>query len=425
MIDYYLSYYFGGAIMQQILIKDLISRFDQELVKLKYKKGTLKSYRIFWNQLSKYFDQKQQTFYSEKLSYAFLKEHYNLTGNEPNRLLTRNEQNNRQMLRKLIFFHNHGTVGRMNGIPEKKIYSKGYLELLRNFVIYNKKHDYAKSTCQNLQRTAINFLRFLENKAIKNIVEITSKIIFEYLNSLKNNYCCRSVGNILTSLRSFLKFLHEQDYNDQNLSDVLPHQRMQISSTVPIVWPREAVLKLLNTIDRGNPCGKRDYAIFLLVALLGIRGSDVRLLKLENLNWSKNTIEFVQSKTSKRIKLPLLKDIGWATIDYLKNGRPKVESPYLFLRHIAPHDKLKDGNCFYHIIKRCIKISGIIPPSRKNIGMHSLRRSLASTLLKNHAPLQIISDILGHTNTESTSVYLKTDVDMLRECVLSDPEVTQ
>ena len=411
--------------MQQIFLKDLVKRFDQELIKLNYKKSSLKNYRIFWKQLSKYFDQHQQIVFSEQLAYDFLKERYNLAGNEPNQELSRNKQAIRQMVKKLIFFNNHGTVGRMNGIVEKEIYNKEYLEILRNYTIFCKKHEYAKATCKNLKRCAIDFLRFIENKSIKNSLKITSKIIFKYINSLKDNYCYRSVGNILTNLRSFLTFLYEQDYHDKNLTDILPHQKVQIGSAENTVWPKESVLKLLNSIDRGNPCGKRDYAIFLLVTLLGIRGGDIRLLKLENINWNKNIIEFIQSKTSQRIRLPLLKDIGWAIIEYLKHGRPKIESPYLFLRHIAPQDKLKDGNCFYHIIKRCIKISGIIPPSKKNIGMHSLRHSLASTLLGNQAPLQIISDILGHTNTESTSVYLKTDLDILRGCALTVPEVTQ
>jgi integrase/recombinase XerD len=409
--------------MQQILLKDLISRFDQELIKLNYKQNSLKSYRIFWKQLLKFFTQQKQTLFSEELAYTFLKERYNITGNESNQYLSRNKQHVRQMVRKLIFFHKHGIVGRMNGVPESKIKNKQYLEILKNYITDCSKREYSNTTCKNLKRSAIDLFHFLETNAIHKSKSITSKIILDYINSLKDIYCYRSMGNLLTNLRSFFNYLYEKNYHDQNLVDVLPRQKVQFSGSNPTVWPRESVLKLLNTIDRGNPCGKRDYAIFLLVTLLGIRAGDIRNLKLENLNWNNNTIEFVQSKTSRKIRLPLLKDIGWAIIDYFKNGRPKVESPYVFLKHIAPYDRLKEGNRFYHIIKRCIKISGIIPPSQKNIGMHSLRRSLASSLLGNHTPLQIISDILGHTNTESTSVYLKTGIDMLRECVLDTPEV--
>ena len=90
------------------------------------------------------------------------------------------------------------------------------------------------------------------------------------------------------------------------------------------------MLKLLAAIDRGNPSGKRDYAIILLVARLGIRVGDVNNLKFENIDWRTNSISFVQNKTGNRATLPLLKDVGWAIIDYVNNGRPKIESLIFF-----------------------------------------------------------------------------------------------
>jgi integrase/recombinase XerD len=191
------------------------------------------------------------------------------------------------------------------------------------------------------------------------------------------------------------------------------------------VWTQNDVLKLLHTIDRGNPCGKRDYAIFLLIAMLGMRVGDFRLLKLDNLKWNMNTIEFVQSKTAQPITLPLLKDVGWAIIDYLKNGRPNTESPFIFLRHLPPFDRVHDRNYFYHIVRRCIRLSRVIPPGTRNLGMHSLRHALATTLLSQSTPLSTIAGILGHTSVESTSVYLRTDFNSLRDCTLEEPEMAQ
>ncbi len=89
--------------------------------------------------------------------------------------------------------------------------------------------------------------------------------------------------------------------------------------------------KLLEAIDRGNPAGKRDYAMILLVARLGLRTIDLKRLKLENLKWQENRITLIQSKTSRELHLPLLQDVGWAIIDYLKHGRPKVDSSFVFL----------------------------------------------------------------------------------------------
>jgi integrase/recombinase XerD len=92
-----------------------------------------------------------------------------------------------------------------------------------------------------------------------------------------------------------------------------------------------------------------------------------------------------------------------------------------FLRQTAPYERLGDGNCFYHIITRCMRIAQITASFQQKVGMHSLRHTLASTLLEKHTPLSTIAGILGHTSVESTAVYLKTDVEALRECALNSP----
>ena len=180
-------------------------------------------------------------------------------------------------------------------------------------------------------------------------------------------------------------------------------------------------MRLVNAIDRGNPCGKRDFAIILLVTRLGIRAGDVRKLKLEDLGWDSNRIEFVQSKTGKNLSLPLLKDVGWTIIDYLEHGRPKSDSPFVFLSHLAPYQLLGENNCFRHIIPRCRKIAGLSESYQQKLGTHSLRHTLASTLLENNTPLPIIAGVMGHTSSESTATYLKTSDARLRECAIDLP----
>lgn len=178
---------------------------------------------------------------------------------------------------------------------------------------------------------------------------------------------------------------------------------------------------MLNSVDRGNPTGKRDYAILLLVAKLGIRAGDIKDLKLSNLNWRSKIIAIRQSKTKNTITYPILKDIGWALIDYLKNGRPISDSPFVFIRMKAPYDAFgKDAN-LHNIITKHTRRSGITIPHGKKQGLHSLRHTLASTLLEQGTPLPVISEVLGHFNSKSTSVYLHTGLEGLRKCVI-DPE---
>jgi site-specific recombinase XerD len=136
---------------------------------------------------------------------------------------------------------------------------------------------------------------------------------------------------------------------------------------------------------------------------------------------SKRRYSFTQSKTKAPISLPLTSEIGWAVIDYLKYGRPKVDSPYIFVRHMAPFEPFAAGDHLTQLIKRYMEIAHL-PTLRKKRGMHSLRHTMASMLLEKETPLVVISDILGHINTDSTGIYLKIDIQKLKECTLSFEE---
>ena len=130
---------------------------------------------------------------------------------------------------------------------------------------------------------------------------------------------------------------------------------------------------MLEGIDRGNPTGKRDYAILLLVARLGIRVGDIKSLKLSDLDWRSKTIKIRQDKTKNTVTYPILSDIGWALIDYLKNARPASNSPFVFIRMNAPHEAFGENASFHNIITKYTRRSGITVPRGKRHGLHSLR----------------------------------------------------
>ena len=120
--------------------------------------------------------------------------------------------------------------------------------------------------------------------------------------------------------------------------------------------------------------------------------------------------------------LPLIPEVGWAVIDYLRYGRPKVNSPYIFIRHTAPFLPFSEEDHLNQLIKQYM-VEAHLPTLKKRRGMHSLRHTAASVMLENDTPLAVISDILGHTDTDSTAVYLKVDLKKLKECPLEILEV--
>ena len=172
------------------------------------------------------------------------------------------------------------------------------------------------------------------------------------------------------------------------------------------MWDPADVAKLLEAVDRANPCGKRDYAIILLVTRLGLRSIDVKRLELCDFDWPRNRLSVVQAKTGHTVWLPLLKDVGWAVIDYLRSGRPSSDCPQVFLRHTAPIGPFSDQDHLHQVLVKHARAAHVPLREERRHGMHSLRHTLATRLMEDGTPIEQIADILGHQSVESTGVYL-------------------
>lgn len=197
------------------------------------------------------------------------------------------------------------------------------------------------------------------------------------------------------------------------------------NSTIPYAWKKDDVMRFLNAIDREDPKGKRDYALMLMIVRLGLRISDIRSMKFSSLNWNRKTISLSMHKTKQPIELPLLDDIGWAVIDYLRNGRPATACENLFVRHRPPFKAFGETETFHRSLHRYMIKAGLEIPLNSHYGVHSLRSTLARNMLETQAPLSVISETLGHQNMNTTSIYLKIDIDGLRKCALDPEEVLQ
>jgi len=190
---------------------------------------------------------------------------------------------------------------------------------------------------------------------------------------------------------------------------------------LPAYYSIDEVRGILCQVDRNTEFGRRDYLILLLAVQLGMRAGDIRLLKLKDIKWCRNTIEIVQQKTNKPLQLPLTEEVKYALADYMKNSRPKVEDPHVFVRHRAPFQPFTHHNTFYHVLNKYMPLAGIELNGRKH-GLHSMRHSTASHLLQNHTPYPVITGILGHENTSTTRLYLRIDIEQLRTVALEVPD---
>ena len=179
---------------------------------------------------------------------------------------------------------------------------------------------------------------------------------------------------------------------------------------------------MLAVIDRQSAAGKRDYAMILATARLGLRISDLRQLELGDLDWRAKTITIVQHKTRLPLSLPLLDDVGWAIIDYVGHGRPETACPKVFVKHRHPFDAFGSASSVASRLSRHAARARIAFAPGEVCGMHSLRGAPAVAMIGNDTPIPVVS--VGHASSDTTQAYyLRFDIDRLRCCALDVEDV--
>ena len=189
-----------------------------------------------------------------------------------------------------------------------------------------------------------------------------------------------------------------------------------LDSLMSLSYDNNEIERLLNCVDISNSIGKRDYLILSLLVYLGLRISDIIDLKLSDINWNLNTINIVQQKTKTTLILPLIDEVKYPLLDYLKNVRKNVNDDYIFITNYAPIGKY-NSKSFQTIVTKYMNKANI-DYTNKHHGTHSLRHSLAINLLKENIPITTISSVLGHSTIKTTRQYLTIDVSNLKELSL-------
>ncbi len=262
--------------------------------------------------------------------------------------------------------------------------------------------------------------RFLTNKGIETPDQISEVAIFSFIGQLDANFKSARYFTVL-AVKRYLQFLYDEKLVTRNYAKIVPSARHTKQPLLPSTFSKEEVEKLLGSIDRRSPKGKRDYAMLSLATRLGLRSSDIAALTFDNIHWDTQSIEFMQRKTGRDIALPLLPDIGNALIDYMKHGRPTSENRNCFLQLWSPFKPIQPKD-IYGVLNRYLRRVGIECKNRKH-GPHALRHSVAQKLLQEKTPLPVITEVLGHKNVTSTMFYIRIDKPSLSICALDVPVV--
>lgn len=284
-----------------------------------------------------------------------------------------------------------------------------------------RRHLRAASLKERMRTIAV-LMDYLGSRNLTALEQLQSEDITTFITTRGRRHP-KSASRGISDLRCFLRYLLQRHIVHRDFTQVLPTVLVPRDATIPSVWDPELVAKLLKVIDRTSPRGKRDYAMLLLAYRLGLRLGDIRALKLDDLKWDAATIEIKQSKTGAPLCLPMSEEIGSALIDYLKSGRPRASYREVFLTARLPFTPIPANNHLHYVMSYWRELAGIRFRTPQRNGLHSLRHTLATQLLRQGTPLHVISDILGHATTASTMIYAKADVESLRGAALDPQEV--
>ena len=265
--------------------------------------------------------------------------------------------------------------------------------------------------------TRINYLPFVRRFLIAQFGEgpvemssVCARDITDFVRCQASHINGKRIQLMTTALRSFLRFVRYRGDITLDLAACVPAVASWSLSTLPRAIASAHVKQVLEHCNRKTAVGRRDYAILLLLARLGLRGGEVIGLDLEDIDWERGFFS-VRGKGGRSSELPLPEDVGKAITAYLKDGRSRVSSSRsLFLRARAPAVGLKNtGVCC--VVQRALTRAGIDSPRR---GAHQFRHALATEMLKGGASLREIGELLRHQKPETTMIYAKVDLVSLR-----------
>lgn len=307
---------------------------------------------------------------------------------------------------------------------EKLFEINAYNNVISKYFDYLKSLNQAYNTLRHKITNVSLFLKYLEKHNIVSLKKFEKEDLYNYI-ELYDSY-----DHVLSykdrnklDIRLFLNWAFDNSYTKYSGNMILPKIVWHRRTTIKTYYTKEEIIKLLNAIDRRTKKGKEDYLIVSLICYLGLRVSDVVYLKINDIDFNENIIKIIQNKTNEELYLPLIEQIKYPLLDYLKNVRPtEAKSDYIFVKQKKPYEHNVKLTLHNYMIRRYFIKAGVNINGRK-AGFHSLRHSFGSMLLNEDVPLYSISKILGHTKTDTTMLYLDIDTSKLKELALEVPYV--
>lgn len=357
----------------------------------------------------KYFDSQGMTTYSRDLLDAFLADAQRkyLSGE----LKRAAWQNVRKSVLWIAEYQETGIISHCRLTDTLFEYaSSDYERLIREYDSYIRADGYLKeNTCYAYTTAVREFFRRMGSLGPDKYSQLTLLHVTNCISKTAEQVPL-GIFNILTALRSFVRFIAEVHPELPDLSAAMicsPAKRRRVY----VGYSDEEAQKILNEIDTSSAQGKRNYAMVMLAYGTGLRGCDIVNLKFENIDWQASEIRLTQEKTNIPLALPLDVTTGNAIAEYILHGRPACDSEYIFVRLYRPYTKLCS---LWGVVAGYAHAA--LGESRKMNGPHAFRRGMGRRLLEAGVPSPMICDVLGHASADSLRQYTASSLECLKQC---------
>ena len=399
-----------------LVLADLIEQATNYIISESYSESAIKGHIRIWRHLQEFANSHGNEFFSLELAAKFMKETYGI-----NNIFKPDPKTERWRVRYVWCLDDFSKGNcfvkhrEYNVTPVPEVFSE--IHFLYGEYLCEKKQK-LRSKLTKLSRLKKFFL-YLNKHGMVETKKITPTTIIDFMKDLKCSTAYHS--NILLTVRDFLNCPAVSAQFQDGLADILNFIHINRYERLPSFYSNEEVSKILMSVDRSTPQGKKDYAVIILAVDLGLRVSDIIKLQLGEIKWNRSTIEIFQQKTEEFLQLYMTDNVKWALLDYLKNGRLKY-SKYsnVFLRSKAPYVPYAGAASLYDRVNKYISLAGINTEG-KHHGLHSCRHGLASRLMNEGTPITVISEALGHKFANVTKDYIRIDISRLKLVALEVP----
>jgi site-specific recombinase XerD len=259
---------------------------------------------------------------------------------------------------------------------------------------------------------------FRFGKKLGNLNDITPADIVKFLYDVMGRKISYRDKTPPTHLRSLFRFLFWSGKTKRDLASSLPRVATGRASQLPRSLKPEEIERLIDAVWAPDAIGRRNYAMLMILARLGLRAPEVIAIQLDDIDWRAGAI-LIRGKGKRHDRMPLPEEAGKAIVDYIQNGR-RGSSRTLFVSHRVPYRPFANAEILNTVLRAAFKETGLRPP-QKYIGSHLLRHSLATDMLRKGTSLDEIGDVLRHRSRASTAIYAKHDIEGLRSIARAWP----